>query len=171
MKSRGLRTKLFGIAIAVGLCITGALFALEYYSYRGALNVDGEHSERSLLEVEAQRLELQAADLATEVTPTLEAAIRNSDTAAIRRAGEYLLTNPVVVAATVTDAKGRPLFAGVRDEAWVRTLAPEERRTVKRDLGGIDALGTIQIETGRAGLLASARALRQSIDRSQERNW
>ncbi len=171
MKSRGLRTKLFSIAIAAGLCITGALFVLEYLSYRNSRASSGEQSERSLLEVEAQRLELQAADLAAVVTPQLETAIRQTDTPAIRRAGQYLLSNPVVVAATVTDVNGRPLFAAVRDETWVRTLAAEERRTIKRELGGVDTLGELQIEVGRAGLLVSARALRAQLDRVEHQTF
>jgi diguanylate cyclase (GGDEF)-like protein/PAS domain S-box-containing protein len=171
VKSRGLRTKLFSIALAAGLCITGALFALEYLSYNNSRATSGEQSERSLLEVEAQRLELQAADLAAVVTPALETAIREGDTTAIRRAGQLLLNNPVVVAATVTDANGRPLFAAVRDETWVRTLAAEERRTIKRELGGVESIGELQIEVGRAGLLISARALRVQLDKAEQQNY
>jgi diguanylate cyclase (GGDEF)-like protein/PAS domain S-box-containing protein len=77
---------------------------------------------------------------------------------------------PVVVAATVTDANERPLAAAVRDETWVRTLAPEERRTIKRDLGGLEPLGEIQIEVGRPGLLVSARALRAQLEKTEHDN-
>jgi diguanylate cyclase (GGDEF)-like protein/PAS domain S-box-containing protein len=171
VKSRGLRTKLFSIAIAAGLCITGALFALEYLSYRNSRATTGEQSERSLLEVEAQRLELQAADLAAVVTPQLETAIRDADTAAIERTGQSLLTNPVVIAAAVTDVNGKALFAAVRGETWVRTLAAEERRTIKRELGGVESLGRLQIEVGRAGLLVSARALRVQLDKAEHEGF
>ena len=169
MKSRGLRTKLFSIAVAAGLCITGALIVLEYLTYRTSHASVGEQGERSLLEAEGQRLEAQASDLAARVAPILEEAIRAKDIPAIRRAGQSLLTSPFVVAVTVTDAKGRPLFAVVRDETSTRTLAPEERRTVKRELGGIEALGEVQIEAGRGGLLVSSRALRAQLDRVEDR--
>ena len=117
--------------------------------------------------MEAQRLEMQANDLAAAVTPNIEAAIRAGDLARIRRTSEALLMQPMVVAATVTDTNDRPLAAAVRDEAWVRTLAPEERRTIRRELGGVEPLGEIQIEVGRPGLLVSARALRAQLERSQ----
>jgi hypothetical protein len=55
VKSRGLRTKLFSIAIAAGICITAALFALQYFAYRSTRATSGEESERSLLTVEAKR--------------------------------------------------------------------------------------------------------------------
>jgi diguanylate cyclase (GGDEF)-like protein/PAS domain S-box-containing protein len=168
VKSRGLRTKLFSIAIAAGLCITGALFALHYFAYQNASATSGAQSERSLLEVEAQRLEFQASDLAAAVTPSIEAAIRSGDLKEIRSSVEALLTQPVVVAVTVVDANERPLAAAVRDETWVRTLGAEERRTVKRALGGATPLGEIQIEVGRAGLLVSARALRAQLQREED---
>ncbi len=167
MKSRGLRTKLFSIAIAAGICITAALFALQYFAYRSTLETSGEQSERSLLDVEVQRLELQANDLLAAVTPTLEQAIAAGDLAKLRRTTEALLMQPAVVAATVTDAKGRPLAAAVRDETWVRTLAAQERRTVERGLGGAESVGKVQIEVGRPGLLASAHALRVQLEKAE----
>jgi len=170
VKSRGLRTKLFSIAIAAGICITAALFALQYFAYRNSRATSGEQSERSLLIVEAQQLELQANDLAAAVTPALEQAIRAGDMAKLRRTTEALLMQPAVVAATVTDANDRPLAAAVRDDTWVRALAPEERRTVKRGLGGVEPLGVVQIEVGHPGLVASARALRIQLERAEDQN-
>ena len=170
MKSRGLRTKLFGIAIAAGICITAALFALQYFAYRSTRADSGQQSERSLLAVEAERLELQADELAAAVSPTIEEAIRAKDLAKIRRTAEALLMQPAVLAATITDVNERPLAAAVRDETWVRTLAPEERRTVKRSLGGVEPLGQIQIEVGRPGLLASANALRAQLEKAEHDN-
>jgi diguanylate cyclase (GGDEF)-like protein/PAS domain S-box-containing protein len=167
VKTRGLRTKLFSIAIAAGICITAALCALQYFAYRSTSAESGEQSEQSLLAVEAQRLEMQASGLAAAVTPTIEEAIRAGDLAKIRRTAEALLMQPVVLAATVTDANDRPLAAAVRGEPWVRALAPEERRTVKRELGGVESIGEIQIEVGRQGLLASARALRTQLERDE----
>jgi diguanylate cyclase (GGDEF)-like protein/PAS domain S-box-containing protein len=167
VKSRGLRTKLFSIAITVGLCITVALFALQYFAYRSSSAEHGADSARSLLEVETQRLEAQASDYAATLAPTMEAAIRSRDLAKIRSTAEALLMQPSVVAVTVTDANDRALAAAVRSDPWVRTLEQQERRTMKRELGGLERLGTLQIEVGRPGLIASARALQAQIERDE----
>ncbi len=167
MKSRGLRTKLFSIAIAAGLCISVALFALQYFSQRSAHADHGEASARSLLTVETERLESQANDFAAAVIPTMETALRARDLAKIRSTAEALLLQPAVVAVTVTDTNDRALAAAVRGDAWVRTLDAQERRTVKRALGGAEPLGSIQIEVGRPGLLASADALQMQLEEAQ----
>lgn len=171
MKSRGLRTKLLSVAIAAGLFITAALSVLEYLSYRTTLATTVEQTERSLLSVEAQRLETQASELATAVTPTLEAAIRKGDLAQIRRTSEALLMQPIVIAVAVTGSNGRALHAAVRKDEWVLSLQPVERHAVKRALGGASPIGEIQIDVGRPGLLASARALRAQLEQTERQHF
>jgi diguanylate cyclase (GGDEF)-like protein/PAS domain S-box-containing protein len=152
--------------MTVGLCITVALLALQYFAYRTSSFEHGADSARSLVEVETQRLEAQASDYAATVAPTMESSIRSRDLATIRSTAEALLMQPSVVAVTVTDVNDRALAAAVRSDAWVRTLEQQERRTIRRELGDLERLGTVQIEVGRPGLLASAKALQAQIERS-----
>jgi diguanylate cyclase (GGDEF)-like protein/PAS domain S-box-containing protein len=151
--------------MTVGLCITVALLALQYFAYRSSSFEHGVDSAQSLIEVETQRLEAQASDYAATVAPTMETSIRSRDLATIRSTAEALLLQPSVVAVTVTDVNDRALAAAVRSDAWVRTLEQQERRTIRRELGDVERLGTVQIEVGRPGLLASAKALQTQIER------
>jgi diguanylate cyclase (GGDEF)-like protein/PAS domain S-box-containing protein len=172
VKPRGLKTKLFSIAIATGLCITTALFALQYFAYRSARAQYSEESAHSLLTLETQRMELQASELAATAAPTMEAAIRERNLAKVRSTTDTLLTQPLVVAITVSDTNDRAIATAMRGDPWVRTLAAQERLTISRELGGIDSLGTVRIEVGRPGLLESVDALRAQLQQTQtEAQW
>jgi diguanylate cyclase (GGDEF)-like protein/PAS domain S-box-containing protein len=159
------------VAIGAGLSITAILFSVEYLEYRKAVTSVDSRSERSLLEGESHRLEVQAMDLATENAPALEKSIAAHDGVAIRRAGKAFFENPLVVAVAITDAGGKALFAAARDEAWILGLAPEEKRSARIEIGQPKMVGALRIEVGRPGLVASARALRSQLSHDQRRDF
>ena len=170
MKTHGLRVRLLTIAIAAGLCITAVLFGLEILDSRKSSEAIGLQGEHSLLAAEAQRLDSQAWDLAAAHATALEAALRRNDVAAVGNIGNLILANRLVAAVTVKGAAAQPLFSTTRSESWASHLAPEEKRTVHRDLGGTQALGSIDITVGRPGLLASAHALRTQLQGVEQRS-
>jgi diguanylate cyclase (GGDEF)-like protein/PAS domain S-box-containing protein len=159
------------IAIAAGVCITATLLLLEYFEYHKSSVVVGARGERSLLNAEAQRLDQLASDLAAAGAPTLESALRKRDDAAVRRATAALFENPATVAASVTRSDGTIAFATEREDHWTAALAADEKRTVRRELGDLDALGAISITVGRPGLRASAHALRVQLEQVEQRDF
>lgn len=165
LRSRGLKIKLLSIAIGAGICISATLFLLEYLDYRKSSAQVGVRGETSLLAAEAQRLDLLASDLAAASAPILENALKNNDVKGAQRATDALLENPATVTATVTRTDGTVLAEARRSDPWTTTLADEEKRTVRRELGDVDAIGAVEITVGRAGLHASARALREQLER------
>lgn len=164
LRTRGLRVRLLTIAIAAGLCIAAVLFALKYVEYRKSSAAVGVQGERSLLTAEAQRLDLEAGNIAAAHRVELENALRQGDTKALRRLGELILADRIVTSVTISNAADQPVYQGSRNEAWVETLAPEEKRTVRRSLGGLEALGAIEVQVGRSALLASAQGLRVQLE-------
>ena len=164
MRSRGLKVRLLTIAIGAGLCITAILFTLEYLEYTRSSSAIGMQGERSLLTTEAQRLEQQAGDIAASNSAALEDALRRDDKAVVRRIGDSILSNRIVTAVTIRNSDAADLYEASRIEPWVTTLAAEEKLTLRRELGGLQPLGAIEIQVARPGLLASARALRTQLE-------
>jgi diguanylate cyclase (GGDEF)-like protein/PAS domain S-box-containing protein len=171
VRSRGLKIRLLSIAVGAGLCIAATLFLLEYYGYRQSSATIGVQGERSLLAAEAQRLELLASDLAAASAPSLENALRKNDSAAVRRTVSALLENPATVAAIVTRPDGTVVAESRRTDLWTTTLAAEEKRSVRRGLGDVEVLGTVEVTVGRAGLRASASALRAQLERGERQDF
>jgi diguanylate cyclase (GGDEF)-like protein/PAS domain S-box-containing protein len=164
LRSRGLKVKLLSIALGAGLCITAILFTLEYFEYRRASTAIGMQGERSLLATETQRLQQQAGDIAAANAAALEDALERKDTAVIRRIGDSILSNRIVTAVAIRDLGDAALYESTRIEPWVTTLAAEEKLTLRRELGGLQRLGAIEVQVARPGLLASARALRTQLE-------
>jgi diguanylate cyclase (GGDEF)-like protein/PAS domain S-box-containing protein len=164
LRSRGLKVKLLSIALGAGLCITAILFTLEYFEYRRASTAIGMQGERSLLATETQRLQQQAGDIAAANAAALEDALERRDTAVIRRIGDSILSNRIVTAVAIRDLGDAALYESTRIEPWVTTLAAEEKLTLRRELGGLQRLGAIEVQVARPGLLASARALRTQLE-------
>jgi len=164
LRSRGLKVRLLTIAIGAGLCITAILFTLEYLEYTRSSSAIGMQGERSLLTTEAQRLEQQAGDIAASNSAALEDALRRDDKAVVRRIGDSILSNRIVTAVTIRNSDAADLYEASRIEPWVTTLAAEEKLTLRRELGGLQPLGAIEIQVARPGLLASARALRTQLE-------
>lgn len=171
MRSHGLKTRLLFIAIAAGLCISATLFLLEYLDYRQSRATVGEQGERSLLTAEAQRLDLLASDLAAATAPALENALRAGDDVAIHRIAGALLENHATITVRVSRPGEPAPFEARRAAAWASSLAPEEQRTVRRELGDLEPLGAIELTVGRPGLRASATALRTQLQGVEQRDF
>ena len=163
MRSRGLRIRLLAIAVGASLVITATLFGLAAFEYSRSGTRAAEQAERTLLNVEAQRLESLSADLATASAALLEPALHAQDALVIERVGQTLLANPAVVSAIITDSSGAHLFAGKNEHASTLNLAPAERRTARRAIGASEAIGAIQVEVGRPGLLSAAASVHAQL--------
>lgn len=172
MRSRGLKIRLLLIAVAAGLCISATLFLLEYLEYSKSSTLIGRQGERSLLAAETERLDRLASDIVARSAPALEEALRNNDTQAVRRTVDALLQDPATVSARVTRADETVVYEN-RREMLEHTLAAEEKRSIERVLGDVDALGAVEITVGRPGLLASSQALRSQLENVKRRdsNW
>jgi diguanylate cyclase (GGDEF)-like protein/PAS domain S-box-containing protein len=171
LRSRGLKIRLLSIAVAAGACITATLFLLEYFEYHKSSAMIGARSERSLLQAEAQRLELLAGDLAATSGPALENALRRHDDAAVRRATAELFEHPATLAVSVTRKDGTVAFATKREDRWSAGLRREEQRTIRRELGDLEPLGALEITVGRPGLRASAEAVRAQLEHVERRDF
>lgn len=171
MRTRGLKVRLLTIAIAAGLCITAILFGLEYLEYHKSSASIGVQGEHSLLTAESRRLDLQAGDITAVHAVALEDALRRGDEKAIRRLGELIIANRVVTYVLISNAAGNPVYRASRNEAWVDTLAPEETQTARRTLGGLEPLGAVEVQVGRAGLLASAHGLRSQLEHVERHDF
>jgi diguanylate cyclase (GGDEF)-like protein/PAS domain S-box-containing protein len=174
VKSRGLKYKLILIALAAGFCISATLLALEYFEYRKSFAARGVQGEQSLLSAETTRLDALASDLAAANASAVEAALSLKDEAQLRQIARSLLANPAVVAVNITRADGSIALQQTRTESWATTLAPQEKRTVRRELGAFQTVGAVEIVVGRSGLLASAAALRaelEQIERDEFHRW
>ncbi|MGH8189079.1 MAG: PAS domain S-box protein, partial [Steroidobacteraceae bacterium] len=162
---------MLSIAIAAGICIAATLLLLEYLGYRTSQAEVGIQGERSLLITEAQRLDTLAGDLAAASAPALENALRSGDDEAVRRTATALLENPSAIAIRVLRPDGSVAFETVRSNPWVGMLEDAEKRTVTRELGGIEPLGRLEITAGRANLIASAGALRAQLESVNQRDF
>jgi len=174
VKSRGLKHKLISIAVATGLAITAALCTLQYFHYRSAVEARAALGTQSLLTTEAGRLERLANDFANANARALENALHYDERSTIEHVVATLLENPAVIGVAVHDADGHALVVRHREDIWSTTLAPEEKLTIKRELGERQPVGTIEITMGRPGLLASARALSSELEREEReefRGW
>jgi diguanylate cyclase (GGDEF)-like protein/PAS domain S-box-containing protein len=163
LRSHGLKARLLLIALFAGFGITATLFVLEYVDYRQTRAAVGDQSERSLLASEMQRLDALASDLAAATAPALENALRAGDTDTVKRIASALLENHATVAVRVLGPDGTQLFETRRSNAWASSLTPEEQRTVRRSLGDLQLLGTLELTAARPGLQSSANALRSQL--------
>ncbi len=171
MKSRGLKYKLILIAIAAGICISATLFALEYYEYRKSSATRGAQGERSLLTAESQRLESIASDLLAVNAQALDKALRLNDQDALVSIAVDLLSHPAVIEVKVLHADGTLAFQQQRADTWTESLAPEEKRSVRRELGGLQASGSVEMTAGRPGLLASGNALHAELEQVERKDF
>ena len=170
LRSRGLKIRLLTIAISAGVCITATLFLLEYLEYRKSGVLIAEQGERSLLSAEAQRLDRVASDLAATNASTIEDALRSGDALAVNRSLSAILEHPAAIAAHVTRGD-EIVYEAKRADGWTATLAPQEVRSVRRALVGVEPPGDIVIVAGRPGLLASAQALREQLERVERNDF
>jgi diguanylate cyclase (GGDEF)-like protein/PAS domain S-box-containing protein len=170
LRSRGLKIRLLTIAIAAGVCITATLFLLEYLEYRKSGVLIAEQGERSLLGAESLRLDLLASDLAAANAPAIESALRGGDALTVNRALNAILEHPAAIAARVTRG-GEIVYEAKRADGWTATLAPEELRTVRRAMVGVEPPGDIAIIVARPGLLATASALREQLERVERSDF
>ena len=171
LRSYGLKTRLLFIAIFAGIAISATLFVFEYLDYRQTRAAVGDQSERSLLTTELQRLDALAGDLAAATAPALEKALRAGDDDTVSRIASALLENHATVAVRVLRPDGTLLFETQRSNAWASSLAPEEQRTVRRELGDLQLLGTMELTVGRPGLRSSATALRSQLQSIEQRGF
>src|SRR5262249_17849434 len=131
----------------------------------------GAQGERSLLTAEIQRLDALAGDLAAATAPPLENALRTRDETTMRRIASALLENHATVAVRVLRPDGTVLFETRRSNAWASSLTDEEQRTVRRELGDLQLLGTLELTVARPGLRSSATALRTQLQQVQQRDF
>jgi len=171
LKSHGLKARLLLIAILAGLGISATLFMLEYLDYRQTRAAVGDQGERSLLTAELQRLDSLASDLASATAPSLENALRARDEETVSRIAAALLENHATVAVRVLRPNGSLIFETRRSNAWASTLTTEEQRTVRRELGDAQPLGTLELTVARPGLHSSATALRTQLQSVEQHGF
>ena len=156
LRTHGLRVRLLSIAVIAGLCITAVLLGLEYFEYRKSIDSIGAHGERSLLTAESERLARETGDLVATQVPSLEASLGRKDASAIKRIGDSLLAAPIVTSVLINDVSGKPVYQQRKPDAWVNRLSSEEQSSLHQTLGQQASLGMIEVQSGRAGLRASA---------------
>lgn len=174
MKSRGLKYKLLSIAILAGFCISATLFALEYYEYRKSSATRGAQGEQSLLDAEAQRLDVLGNELIATHSASVSNALHASDIESLQRVAASLMQHPAVVEFKLLNPNGSTAFEHRRTDSWTQTLAPQEQRTVTRALSAAQPAPSMMLTLGQPGLLASSRALRaqlQQVERDDFMYW
>ena len=171
MRSRGLKIRLLSVAVAAGVAIALTLFLLEYLDYRKSGELFVKQGEASLLIAEAQRLDLFASDLAATNSAALEAALRDGDVRMVERIATALLNNPYAMVARVLNPDGSVLFETRRQDLWIKEIEPKDQRTIRRGLGDVEALGTLEITVARPGLSATVQTLRAQLERVQQRDF
>ncbi|MGH8239680.1 MAG: diguanylate cyclase domain-containing protein, partial [Steroidobacteraceae bacterium] len=171
MRSHGLKARLLLIAVLAGFGIAATLFVLEYLDYRQTRAAVGDQGERALLKAELQRLDTLAGDLAAATAPALENALRARDDDTVKRIATALLENHATIAVRVLRPDGRQLFEARRSNAWASSLTAEEQRVVRRELGDLQVLGTLELIVARPGLLSSATALRSQLQGVEQRSF
>ena len=171
VKSRGLKTKLVVIAIALGCALTGALMALQWAQHREATSRVAARGEHALLVTERARLASEAADIATEHAVLIEEALRGQDRALLERRVEAVLQNSLVIRVRVQDRTGHTLAELVRRDGIVKTLTRDERQVVQRELGDAQLLGRLEVEVARPGLNAAAEVLRDQLERVERERF
>ncbi|HEY0682681.1 MAG TPA: EAL domain-containing protein [Steroidobacter sp.] len=171
MRSRGLKIRLLSVAIAAGISIAATLFLLEYLDYRKSSEVLVKQGERSLLTAEAQRLDLLASDMAAAGAQALETALKEQDQRTLEKVVASLLNNPYSISARVVAPDGSVVYETIRQDQWTQQLTAQDKRTIRRTLGGVESLGTLEIVVGRPGLADTAHALRTQLERVQQRDF
>src|SRR4051812_1958108 len=144
---------------------------LEYLDYRQTRAAVGDQGERSLLTAELQRLDTLAGDLAAATVPALENALRARDEETVSRIATALLENHATIAVRVLRPNGTLIFETRRSNAWASTLTAQEQRTVRRELGEVQPLGTLELTVARPGLHSSATALRSQLQRVEQHGF
>ena len=171
MRSRGLKIRLLSVAVAAGVAIALTLFLLEYLDYHKSSQLFVKQGEASLLIAEAQRLDLFASDLAATNSGALEAALRDGDKRMVERIATALLNNPYAMVARVLNPDGSVLFETRRQDLWTKQIGPKDQRTIRRGLGDVESLGTLEITVARPGLSATVQTLRSQLARVQQRDF
>ncbi|HET9448546.1 MAG TPA: EAL domain-containing protein [Steroidobacteraceae bacterium] len=171
MRSHGLKARLLLIAMLAGLVITATLAVLEYLDYRQTRDAVGDQGERTLLATEIQRLDVLAGDLAAATAPALEKALRERDDETVKRIATALLENHATVAVRILRPDGTLLFETQRSNAWASTLSADEQRSVKRELGDLQLLGTLELTVARPLLRSTATALRTQLQGIEQRGF
>ena len=172
MRSHGLKIRLLSIAIAAGVCISATLFILDYFEHRKSGALVGVQGERSLITAESERLESLAQDLAAAHAPSLESALRAGDAASVERTLGVILENPAAIAVRIVhNDDGAIQHESKRTEHWVAALAPDETRRITHALTDVAPPSTLEITVGRQGLLASAHALREQLERVERNDF
>lgn len=171
MRARGLKIRLLSVAVAAGVAIALTLFLLEYIDYRKSSELFVQQGEASLLIAEAQRLDLFASDLAATNSVALEAALRDGDIPMVERVATTLLNNPYAMVARVLNPDGSVLFETRRQDLWTKQIGPKDQRTIRRGLGDVESLGTLEITVARPGLGATVQTLRTQLARVQQRDF
>jgi diguanylate cyclase (GGDEF)-like protein/PAS domain S-box-containing protein len=162
---------LLSIAVAAGVAIAATLFLLEYLDYRKSGELFIKQGEASLLIAEAQRLDLFASDLAANNSVALETALRDGDTRMVERIATALLNNPYAMVARVLNPDGSVLFETRRQDLWIKQIEPKDQRTIRRGLGDVESLGTLEITVARPGMSATVQTLRSQLIRVQQRDF
>jgi diguanylate cyclase (GGDEF)-like protein/PAS domain S-box-containing protein len=171
LRARGLKIRLLSTAVAAGVAIALTLFLLEYLDYRKSSELFVKQGEASLLIAEAQRLDLFASDLAANNSVALEAALRDNDTRMVERVATALLNNPYAMVVRVLNPDGSVLFETQRQDLWTQQIEPKDHRTIRRGLGDVESLGTLEITAARPGLSATVQTLRAQLARVQQRDF
>ena len=171
LRSHGLKARLLLIAILAGFVITATLSFLEYLDYRQTRDAVGAQGERSLFATEIKRLDALAGDLAAATAPPLEKALRDRDDETVKRIATAVLENHATVAVRILRPDGTLLFETQRSNAWASSLTTEEQRRVKRELGDLQLLGTLELTVARPGLRASAAELRTQLQGVEQRGF
>ena len=171
MRSRGLKIRLLSVAVAAGVAIAATLFLLEYLDYRKSSELFVKQGEASLLIAESQRLDLFASDLAANNSGALEAALRDGDKRMVERIAIALLNNPYAMITRVLNPDGSVMFETRRQDLWTKEIDAKDQRTIRRGLGDVESLGTLEITVARPGLSATVQTLRAQLARVQQRDF
>jgi diguanylate cyclase (GGDEF)-like protein/PAS domain S-box-containing protein len=168
LKARGLKIKLLTFALLAGVSITGILLALQYYSLHSTTQRLTANGEATLLETEGKRLTAVAKDTADRYAPAVETALAGGNRAEVESiANDIVAKNSGVIGVSVFDKSASAVFVATRREPWVQSLAAIEKKTVQRQLGFAQHLGTLEVVVARPGLLAAADSLRKPLESSE----
>ncbi|HLS82522.1 MAG TPA: EAL domain-containing protein [Steroidobacter sp.] len=159
LKSRGLRIRLLSIALGAALCITAALFLFDYLDYRKSSDFVAAQGARTLLQLERQRMQTLASNLADQHASAVRQALRTGEAEQVTAALAALLGDPSAVATRVLRGDGVVVYEQRRPEDWSAALDMEEMSAARRPLVDAEPYSQLEVVVGRAGLLASAERL------------
>ncbi|MDY0065432.1 MAG: EAL domain-containing protein [Steroidobacteraceae bacterium] len=159
LKSRGLRIRLLSIALGAALCITAALFLFDYLDYRKSSDFVAAQGARTLLQLERQRMQTLASNLADQHASAVRQALRTGEAEQVTAALAALLGDPSAVATRVLRGDGVVVYEQRRPDDWSAALDMEEMSAARRPLVDAEPYSQLEVVVGRAGLLASAERL------------